>query len=70
LLVTAGMALGLAGSFGLTRFLQQFLWNVSPTDPVVFTAVAFGLFLIAVLACLVPTLRAMRIDPSIALRYE
>jgi ABC-type antimicrobial peptide transport system permease subunit len=70
LLVTVSMALGLGGAYGLTRFLQSFLWNVSPTDPTIFTAVAVGLFLISVVACMVPTLRAMRIDPATALRYE
>jgi putative ABC transport system permease protein len=70
ILVTASMLLGLAGAYGMTRFLQDFLWNVSPTDPVVFTAVAIGLFLTAIAACLVPTFRAMRIDPATALRYE
>jgi putative ABC transport system permease protein len=70
ILVAVGMLLGLAGAYGLTRFLQNFLWNVSPTDPVVFTAVAIGLFLTAMVACLVPTFRATRIDPATALRYE
>jgi ABC-type antimicrobial peptide transport system permease subunit len=70
ILVAAGMLVGLIGAYGLTRFLQDFLWNVSPTDPVVFAAVAIGLFLTSIVACLVPTLRAMRIDPSTALRYE
>jgi ABC-type lipoprotein release transport system permease subunit len=37
---------------------------------VIFSAVVFGLFTISVIACLVPTIRAMRIDPAIALRYE
>jgi predicted permease len=69
-LVAVGMAVGLAGAYGLTRFLQNFLWNVSPTDPVIFTAVAAGLFVVSAVACLVPTLRAMRIDPATALRYE
>jgi predicted permease len=70
ILVTVSMLLGLAGAYALTRFLQNFLWNVSPTDPVVFTTVAVGLFLTAIVACLVPTFRAARIDPATALRYE
>lgn len=70
ILVIAGMLLGLAGAYGLTRFLQDALWNVSPTDPVIFAAVAAGLFLTSIVACLVPTFRAMRIDPATALRYE
>ena len=70
ILVAAGMLLGLAGAYGLTRFVQNLLWNVSPTDPVVFTTVAIGLFLTSIVACLVPTFRATRIDPATALRYE
>lgn|SRR5579871_736624 len=70
ILVVAGMLLGLAGAYGLTRFVQNLLWNVSPTDPLIFAAVAIGLFLTAMAACLVPTFRATRIDPATALRYE
>jgi ABC-type lipoprotein release transport system permease subunit len=64
------MLLGLAGAYGLTRFVQNLLWNVSPTDPLVFATVAIGLFLTSMVACLVPTFRATRIDPATALRYE
>jgi putative ABC transport system permease protein len=70
ILVAGGMLVGLAGAYGLTRFLTNFLWNVSPTDPVMFSSVAIGLFIIAVIACLIPTRRAMKVDPAVALRYE
>jgi putative ABC transport system permease protein len=70
ILITIGIALGLGGAYGLTRFLQRFLWQVSPTDPMTFTAVSVGLLLVAVIACLVPTRRAVTVDPTIALRYE
>jgi putative ABC transport system permease protein len=70
LLILAGMALGLAGAYGLTRFLQNFLWNVSPTDPMTFAVVALGLVVVAIVACLIPTRRAARVDPNVALRYE
>ncbi len=69
-LIAAGVALGLAGAYGLTRFLTNFLWEVSPTDPATFASVTAGLFAVSVLACLIPTRRAVRIDPAIALRYE
>jgi ABC-type antimicrobial peptide transport system permease subunit len=69
-LVVGGMIVGLAGAYGLTRFLTNFLWNVSPTDPVMFASVAVGLFVVSVVACLVPTRRAMKVDPAVALRYE
>jgi len=70
LMIIIGVAGGLAGAFGLTRFLRNYLWQVSPTDPLTFTAVSIVLVLVALLACLVPTRRAVRVDPSIALRYE
>jgi putative ABC transport system permease protein len=69
-MVAIGIAGGLAGAFGLTRFLANYLWQVSPTDPVTFIAVSAGLVLIAVIACLVPTRRAVHVDPTVALRYE
>ena len=70
LLIGVGVVLGLAGAWALTRFLVNYLWNVSPTDPLTFAAVAAGLVVVSVLACLVPTLRAVRVDPAVALRYE
>jgi ABC-type antimicrobial peptide transport system permease subunit len=70
LMIAIGIAGGLAGAFGLTRFLRNFLWRVSPTDPVTFIAVSIGLVLVALLACLVPTRRAVKVDPTVALRYE
>jgi putative ABC transport system permease protein len=68
--ISIGIVLGLAGAFALTRFLTSFLWQVSPTDPVTFIAVSVGLLLIAVVACLIPTRRAITVDPTVALRYE
>jgi ABC-type antimicrobial peptide transport system permease subunit len=70
LLIAVGVVLGLGGAWGLTRFLANYLWNVSPTDPLTFAMVAAGLVLVSVFACLVPTWRAVRVDPAIALRYE
>jgi putative ABC transport system permease protein len=70
LMIGMGLAGGLAGAFGLTRLLRNYLWQVSPTDPVTFVAVSIGLVGVALLACLVPTRRAVKVDPTIALRYE
>jgi len=70
LMITVGILAGLAGAFALTRFLRNYLWQVSPTDPVTFGAVAIGLVLVAMIACLIPTRRALRVDPTTALRYE
>lgn len=70
LLVGIGLAVGLAGSFALTRFLADELYGVTPTDPRTFVTVSVGLLAVAVVASLVPTLRAVRVDPTVALPYE
>jgi putative ABC transport system permease protein len=69
-LTLIGVALGLAGAVAMTRFLQQFLYDVSPTDPWLFTLVAILLALVALLACYFPARRATKVDPMIALHYE
>ncbi|HLY62685.1 MAG TPA: ABC transporter permease [Terriglobia bacterium] len=70
MLVAFGLGLGLAGAFGLTRLLKTFLFEVTPTDPVTFGAVALVLAGAAFVACYVPARRAARIDPISALRCE
>lgn len=69
-LVGIGVAIGLAASFGLTRFLQSLLFEVSAVDPKTYAAVAAMLFVISVLACALPARRAMNVDPMVALRCE
>ena len=70
LVVGIGLVLGLAGSFVCTRFIADELYGVTPTDPRTFLTVSAGVVIVAVIASLVPTLRAVRTDPTIALRYE
>ena len=70
LLVGVGVAIGVAGAFALTRLIASQLFGVQPTDPTTFTLVALLLIGVAVLATLVPALRATRVDPIIALRDE
>jgi putative ABC transport system permease protein len=65
-----GIAAGLAAAFGLTRFLTSLLYDVSPTDPLDFAAVAALFTIVALAACCIPARRAMRVDPITALRYE
>jgi len=69
-LVLAGIAVGLFGSYFLTRLIASEVWGVSVTDPTTFVSVAFLALLIGLLACLLPARRASRIDPMVALRYE
>jgi putative ABC transport system permease protein len=70
ILVAIGLTLGLAGSLALTRYLKSALYEVTATDPSTFIAVSLLLAMVAVLACLVPTRRAVSVNPTVALRYE
>jgi putative ABC transport system permease protein len=69
-LVLAGLAIGIAASFGLTRLLNDFLFGVLATDPMTFLAVAVLLIGIAVLAGYLPARRAATADPLTALRVD
>jgi predicted permease len=68
--LAAGLVLGLAGAYGVTRVLQRVLVQVSATDPLTFASLSALLTVVAVLACWIPARRAMRVDPVVALRYE
>jgi ABC-type antimicrobial peptide transport system permease subunit len=70
LLVGTGLVIGLAGSFALTRLIKSGLYGVTATDPATYVGISLLLVVVAIVACLVPTLRAIRVDPTIALRYE
>jgi ABC-type antimicrobial peptide transport system permease subunit len=69
-LTLLGIALGLAASFGLTRFLRGLLLGVTSTDALTFSSVALLLCGVALFACFIPVRRAMRVDPLVALRYQ
>ncbi len=66
-LTIAGIVVGLAGAFGLTRLMANLLFAVEPTDPTAFLTIAFLLGLVALLACYLPARRAARLDPKTAL---
>ena len=69
-LTLAGVILGLAASFALTRFLRGMLLGVTSTDALTFSSVAILLCIVALFACFIPARRAMRVNPIVALRYE
>ena len=65
-----GLAVGIAGAFGVTRWIQALIFGVSPTDPWTFSAAIGLVLLVALAASYAPARRATRVDPLIALRSE
>jgi putative ABC transport system permease protein len=65
-----GVVIGLGAALALTRFIASQLYDVRPTDPVIFAVVAILVLLVSLLAAYIPARRAMRVDPMVALRYE
>jgi putative ABC transport system permease protein len=70
LLVTIGLAIGIAGALAGTQLLSGLLFGVEPNDPVTLAGVALLLLGVAALACYAPARRATRVDPLTALRAE
>jgi putative ABC transport system permease protein len=65
-----GLVIGLAASFGLARLIESFLFGVTTRDPLVFAGVPAVLGVVALAAVWLPAIRASRVDPNEALRYE
>ena len=67
---SAGVAIGLLASFGLTRYLETLLFDVKPTDSAVYTSVAILMLILSTAASYFPSRRAATVDPIVALRDE
>jgi putative ABC transport system permease protein len=69
-LIAGGLMLGIGSAFALTRFLSSELWEVQSNDPAIFASVSLVLAAVAGFACLIPTWRAVQVDPTVTLHYE
>jgi putative ABC transport system permease protein len=69
-LAFAGVVIGLAVAFSLTRWMKSLLFEVRPTDPMTFAVIALSLIAAALVACWIPARRATRVDPLATLRQE
>ena len=65
-----GLAIGLAGAFGVSRVMGSLLVQITPTDPLTFVVITVLLTIVGVAACLIPARRATLVDPLVALRAE
>ncbi len=68
--VLVGLVIGLAGGATAAMFIRSILYGTSPFDPIVFAVMVLSLLLTATIACLLPALRASKIEPMQALRMD
>jgi ABC-type antimicrobial peptide transport system permease subunit len=69
-LAMAGVVIGVAAAYGLARLIQSILFGVNARDPLVFVGIPIVLAVVALVAVCLPAMRASRVDPLTALRYE
>jgi ABC-type antimicrobial peptide transport system permease subunit len=69
-MVALGVLIGVAGGIALSRYLSSLFFGVSPANPATYVEVALLMIGIALVACLLPAWRAIRVNPMVALRYE
>jgi putative ABC transport system permease protein len=69
-LTASGVLVGAAAALALTRLIGNFLFRVSPRDPLAFGSAFALLMIVSIAACFLPAWRAMRVDPIVALRQE
>jgi putative ABC transport system permease protein len=69
-LVAMGLIFGFVGSLGLTRLIEAQLWGITSTDPATFAGVTALLAGVSIAACFIPARRAIRVNPTEALRMD
>ena len=69
-LALAGVVIGLAAAWGVSRLMESLLFGVKPRDPIVFVAVPAALIAVALLSVWIPARRALRVDPAVSLRHD
>jgi ABC-type lipoprotein release transport system permease subunit len=65
-----GLVLGIVGAASLQKVVATEIYGVRPLDPLVLASVMVLLAIVTLAACIVPARRAMRVEPTVALRYE
>jgi ABC-type antimicrobial peptide transport system permease subunit len=68
--LAVGIGIGIPASIALAKFLQNRIWGIKSADPLTLVAVSLVLTAVGLAACYIPSRRATKVDPMVALRYE